>query len=430
MPAVAKKPDEEATPDRRLVDLAVSKQWITAEQGQQALEICSKAAELGLGSSLEEVLVRKGWLTHERWTELIASGAEKGGGEGAGILIGKYRVVQKVGEGGMGAIFKVKKQGSDRVVALKLLSREVSKLKDWRTRFQREAKVAIHLDHPNIVRGIEVGQEKDRFYYVMEFIEGTNLSDLIHDQGAVPEPRALEWMIQLAEGIDYIDSKKLVHRDIKPDNIIVTPPGVAKLTDLGLAKSIAANSPQITATGTAVGTPGYMSPEQIRGDKGVDIRTDLYSLGATFYFALTGRKPFEGDSFQEVLVKHLNDQLPSPKAHMARLSDEICRIVEKLMAKERKDRYRDAGDLLKDLRSLQRGQPLLTREIPEGRSMVSRDPTMPTIDLKAVRARAAAQRRRARFSWGRFLFKTAFLLLLLAAAGAAVAWWVFEWRPA
>ena len=428
MAAVQKKPDEES-PDGRLVQLAVSKKWLTAEQGRQAIEICAKAAELGLGSSLEEVLVRKGWITHERWNELL-SGAGKEGGEGAGILIGKYRVVQKVGEGGMGAIFKVKKQGSDRVVALKLLSREVSKLKDWRARFQREAKVAINLDHPNIVRGIEIGQEKDRFYYVMEFIEGANLSDLIHNQGAVPEPRALEWMIQLAEGIDYIDSKKLVHRDIKPDNIIVTPQGVAKLTDLGLAKSIAANSPQITATGTAVGTPGYMSPEQIRGDKAVDIRTDLYSLGATFYFALTGRKPFEGDSFQEVLVKHLNDQLPSPKAHMGRLSDEICRIVEKLMAKERKDRYRGAGDLLKDLRSLQRGQPLVTREIPEGRSMVSRDPTLPTIDLKAMRARAAAQKRRGEFSWAGFLFKVAFLLLLMAAAGAAVAWWIFEWRPA
>jgi serine/threonine protein kinase len=397
------EPEEE----RRLVADAVARRWLTEDQGRQALEICAKASELGLGASLEEVLTKKGWLTAERWKEL------RGTSRSATLTIGRYSVLEKAGEGGMGSIFKVKKPGSKEVYALKLLSREVSKLKDWRARFQREAKVAVTLDHPNVVRGIEYGQEKDRYYYVMEYIEGTNLADLIHDQGPVAEPRAVEWMIQIADGLDYIHARKLIHRDIKPDNLIVTPQGIARLTDLGLAKSVADNSPQITATGTAVGTPGYMSPEQIRGEKNVDIRTDIYSLGATFYYAMTGRKPFEGDSFQEVLVKHLNETLASPKAHTPRLSDGVCRVIEKMMAKERKDRYRDPADLLKDLKSLQKGQPLVTREIKVGLSMVSRTLTEPTVELK---------RRSKDFPWGAVLG-----LLGLASAGAALLWW-FVWR--
>lgn len=395
--------------ERRLVDEAVARRWLTEDQGRQALEICAKASELGLGASLEEVLTRKGWLTPERWREL------QGKAPPTTFAIGRYTVLEKVGEGGMGTIFKVKKPGSKDVYALKLLSREVSKLKDWRARFQREAKVAVTLDHPNVVRGIEYGQEKDRYFYVMEYIEGTNLADLIHDQGAVAEPRAVEWMIQIADGLDYIHARKLIHRDIKPDNIIVTPQGIARLTDLGLAKSVADDLAQITATGTAVGTPGYMSPEQIRGEKNVDIRTDMYSLGATFYYALTGRKPFEGDSFQEVLVKHLNEMLPSPKAHSPRLSDGICRVIEKMMAKDRKDRYRDPADLLKDLKSVQKGQSLVTREIQVGLSMVSRTTTQPTVELKK-RSRGKG------FPWA-----AVFGLLGLAGAGAALLWF-FVWR--
>ncbi len=230
-------------------------------------------------------------------------------------------------------------------------------------RFYKEGKAAARLSHNNIVQAIDVAQAPAGYhYFVMEYIEGQTL----YDEMAAPpagkgrsfsEADALDVIIQMADALVHAHERGLIHRDVKPKNIMLTPGGVAKLTDLGLARGVDDKEAAELEAGKAYGTPYYISPEQIRGDVDIDFRADIYSLGATMYHLVTGRPPFEGDSPSAVMHKHLKQALvPADHVNTA-LSTGVGEIIDVSMAKKREERYQSTKDMLEDLKAVRRGEP-------------------------------------------------------------------------
>ena len=225
--------------------------------------------------------------------------------------ISGYQILGVIGKGAMAKVYKAKQQSLDRVVAIKVLPKRMSDNTEFVERFYYEGKAAAKLSHNNIVQAIDVGSTPDGFhFFVMEYIEGLTLYDLMlpppTGQGrSFSEAEALDTMIQITDALAHAHNRGLIHRDVKPKNIILTPEGVAKLTDLGLAREVNDTQLAESEAGKAYGTPYYISPEQIRGDVDIDFRADIYSLGATMYHLVTGRPPFEADTPSAVMHKHL-----------------------------------------------------------------------------------------------------------------------------
>lgn len=262
--------------------------------------------------------------------------------------IGPYRLVRRLGAGAMGEVhLAVDKAG--KAVALKILHREFLDDPEFGRRFAREAAAAVELNHPNIARGIVAGEEGGRPWFAMEYCEGRSLDAIVEESGRLPYPKATELVIQIARGLRYAHGRGLIHRDIKPGNVLVTEDGTARILDFGLTRKIRGNQTQLTMTGQALGTPHYLAPEQARGEPGIDGRADIYSLGATYYHLLTGRPPFGGATAFEVVSRHLNDPVPDPTMLCPVLPPVVTEIVRRMMAKRREDRYADCDRLLEDL---------------------------------------------------------------------------------
>ena len=268
-----------------------------------------------------------------------------------------YQIISPIGQGSMGMVYKAKQLSMDRTVALKILLRQLAMNKDFINRFHREAHIAAKLNHNNIVQAIDSGEFTGHHYFVMEYVDGTNIKQEL-DQGKVyDEADAVRIILQIAEAMDHAAQKGLVHRDIKPENIMMMKDGTAKLADLGLARLEADAALAQAEKGIAIGTPYYISPEQIRGSVDVDIRSDIYSLGATLYHMVTGRVPFPGKSPTEVMQKHLRAKLVPPDHVNTRLSGGLGQVVETMMSKDRASRYAKPADLIIDLKSLMQGKP-------------------------------------------------------------------------
>ncbi len=207
--------------------------------------------------------------------------------------IGGYELLELLGKGGMGTVYRAKTPAGA-IVAVKILAPHLTGNDVLRSRFYLEARLAMGLEHPNIVRAIDVGEDNARHYLAMEFIDGESVNKRIAREGALPEPDAIKIAAAVARALDKAHSEGLVHRDVKPDNILVTKSGEVKLTDLGLAKKAEIDL-DLTRTGKGLGTPHFMAPEQFRDAKNVDPRSDIYALGATLYVMVTGRLPFRGN---------------------------------------------------------------------------------------------------------------------------------------
>jgi len=281
-----------------------------------------------------------------------------------------YQLMSMLGKGAMAKVYKARQLSLDRIVAIKVLPKRMSENQEFVQRFYAEGKAAARLSHSNIVGAVDVGSTSDGFhYFVMEYIEGKTLYDLMlprpHGEGRnFSEAEALDITIQMAEALSHAHERGLVHRDVKPKNIILTPQNVAKLTDLGLARDVEDKELAESEAGKAYGTPYYISPEQIRGDVDIDYRADIYSLGATMYHLLTGRPPFEADTPSAVMHKHLSEPLRPPDHINTALSAGISEIIEVAMAKNRDERYSNTKDMLEDLRAVRSGsQPLHARRI-------------------------------------------------------------------
>ncbi len=261
--------------------------------------------------------------------------------------IGDYTVTRELGQGGMGRVFQaLSPQGATVAVKTMLLGQGLNPRTRWETveRFQREARAARSLVHPDIVQVLDIGANQDTFFIVMEFLDGQSIRELLNTAGAVGVERGVQIMTAACEALSYAHDQGIIHRDIKPENIMVLRDGAVKLTDFGLASILTEKS--VTQTGTVMGTFAYMSPEQVRGEK-VDARTDIFSLGSTFYEMLTGRQPFPGETAAVVLNSILKQDPPPVPG----LPAHISRVVNKCLRKQPDYRFQKAREIIAGLRT-------------------------------------------------------------------------------
>jgi serine/threonine-protein kinase len=270
----------------------------------------------------------------------------------AGYELGGYEVIRPIGVGGMGQVYRATQLSLDREVALKILPRHFNSNREAMKRFLNEVRNTASLQHPNIVTVFESGEQDGICYLAMAMIEGESLEQMV-ERGRLDEEVALKACRGVAKGLDYAWRKyKLLHRDIKPANIMLDKAGNAKVLDLGIAKrpaAEAANQSAITRRGIAIGTPHYMSPEQARGQQDLDMRADIYSLGATLYHLVTGEQPYDDTSIVGILAMHINNPLPPPLSKNPELSPACAELVEIMMHKDRADRQRDWQGVIADI---------------------------------------------------------------------------------
>ena len=271
------------------------------------------------------------------------------------LNIGGFELISKVGQGGMGTVYKARQISMDRIVALKVLPRRLAGDKSYVQRFVREARAAAKLNHPNIVQGIDVGKSGGYYYFAMEYIDGETAADKVRRAGPLDEEEAIDICLQAARALAHAHSRaNIIHRDVKPQNILLNERGTAKLADLGLARHTEHDDASLTSAGTTLGTPDYISPEQIRGDADLDGRCDIYSLGATLYHLLVGRPPYPGGSSSVVMAKHLTESVPDPTAERPGLSPDTAAIVRHAMQKDRAKRYQTADAMAEAMEAARR----------------------------------------------------------------------------
>ncbi len=269
-----------------------------------------------------------------------------------------YTVVRLLGSGGMGLVYEARQEQLTRAVALKLLRPEVAAKADFSERFLRECKAMAAVSHPNVVAIFDAGSHGGYLYMVLELMAGGDLARLLARRGRIEPREAVELLIGCAQGLGAIHAAGLVHRDIKPQNIFLDRALQPKIGDLGLARA-ADGADRVTLTGAAWGTPAYMSPEQVRGVGDIDIRSDIYALGATLYTLLTGSEPFTGATTYIVTHKVLSESTPDPRLYDRTIPAALAAVVLRAMAKDRDERYRTPQELVQDLEHVRQSKPLL-----------------------------------------------------------------------
>ncbi|MHC4250366.1 MAG: protein kinase domain-containing protein, partial [Planctomycetota bacterium] len=267
--------------------------------------------------------------------------------------LGRYEVLERIGSGGMGTVFRARQLPIDRIVALKVLSPDLAGDKRYIRRFVREARAAGALNHPNVVLVHDVGRVEGHPYICMEHVDGTTVERMLRERGRLAPDEAVSIAVDVARALEKAHASGIIHRDIKPDNILVDTRGVVKLADLGLARGpLPAGAESVTRDGIGMGTPCYMSVEQARDARRADARSDIYSLGATLYHMVTGQVPFDGDSAVDVLMRAAEDPLVSPAERVPGLPGSVVQAIERMMAKDASARYQTASALLADLEAV------------------------------------------------------------------------------
>jgi serine/threonine-protein kinase len=276
-------------------------------------------------------------------------------------VLGEFELCEEVGRGGMGVVYRARQQSLNRIVAVKLILQGSQASEAEKARFQTEVSAAARLDHPNIVPIYEVGEADGWQFFAMKFIDGETLANRIAE-GPVSEQQAIDWVLSIARAIEYAHQRGVVHRDLKPANILVDGDGVPHVTDFGLAKYAAGGASSLTHSGTILGTPAYMAPEQAAGNRGrVGPQSDVYSLGAILYSLLTGRAPFQGVSpVDTVLMVLEQDPLP-PRLLNRRIGRDLEMILLKCLQKPLELRYASAGALADDLQAYRDGESIVAR---------------------------------------------------------------------
>jgi len=360
------------------------------DQIEAARTLQAEIAKKGIVVSLGEVLVQQGILTAamRENVEKKLQAQQQGGLK----QLGQYKLLKKLGEGGMGAVYLAEDTGLGRKVALKVLPKKLAGDKEFLSRFRREAQATANLNHVNIVSAYAVGEELGFNYYAMEYCDGESLDSLLKKQKRLACDQAVEIVMQVARGLKHAHEHGIIHRDIKPANIFICAPlrstgvppvkgqntgetpvlqegFVAKILDLGLAKTVGGTEQQFyTQAGVALGTPHYLSPEQARSDKNIDGRTDIYSLGATFYHLVTGQTPYAAPTAALIMVKHINEQLPNPQEINADIPDGVAHVIMRMTAKKPEDRYHDCRELLDDLELVKDGKRPSSQALDKGKS--------------------------------------------------------------
>lgn len=310
--------------------------------------------------TLENVLLEKRFLTKTQALRVHDTIRESKDSSGQ---IPGYKVLGKLGSGAMAVVYKAKQLSLDRVVAVKVLPKKFVQKSDYVERFYKEGRLAAKLNHNNIVQAIDVGEVGGLYYFVMEYVEGKTLYDDLSKGKVFNESEALEIILQLSNALSHAHSLSLIHRDVKPKNIMINKDGVVKLADMGLARETSDIKAAKHEQGKAFGTPYYIAPEQIRGLVDIDGRADIYALGATLFHMVTGRVPFEANTPSDVMKKHLKEPLIPPDHINTALSAGISEVVEVMMAKNRDERYKTMDEVITDLEAVYNGRPpLLARQ--------------------------------------------------------------------
>ncbi|MFA7502858.1 MAG: protein kinase, partial [Anaerovoracaceae bacterium] len=293
---------------------------------------------------------------------------------GSRILAGRYELSDKIGEGGMAVVFKAKDRLLNRHVAIKILKPEFTKDPVFIESFRRESQTAAGLVHPNIVNVYDVGKEGNIYYIVMEYIDGKPLSELIRESGPLEPRRAATIAKQAASALAEAHKHQLIHRDIKPHNILLTSDGVAKISDFGIAKALSTGTLAGSGKETVMGSVHYFSPEQARGGY-VDEKSDIYSLGIVLYEMLTGKVPFDGDTAVAVAVKHMNEEIVPPSVHNPDIPADLEDIVMRATSKLQINRYRSAEEMITALNFIKYSKPVAPLASAGGRNGAS-DPSV------------------------------------------------------
>lgn len=262
------------------------------------------------------------------------------------VLSGRYKLEAKLGSGGMSTVYLAKDATLDRAVAVKVMHREMSEQADQLERFRQEARAVAKLSHPNVVAVIDAGEDSGHPYIVFEYVEGETLKQRVARVGALDTQEALAYAIEIARGLTVAHARNMVHRDIKPQNVLIDAEGRAKLTDFGISRQLEQDG--MTATGRVLGTTDYVAPEQAMGHP-VDPRSDIYSLGVVLYEMLVGQVPFHADSQVGVAMKHVNEDLPDVQQRRPEISAATALVVERATAKDPAERYQEVGEMIDDL---------------------------------------------------------------------------------
>jgi serine/threonine protein kinase len=285
-------------------------------------------------------LVRRGRLTAYQVRRLWQ-------GRGGELTLNQYVLMDRLGEGGMGEVFRAKHTRLDRDVALKVMRREKMANPEAVKRFRREIRAAATLAHENVVMAYDADQSGDVHFFAMEFVDGTTLDRLVRDKGPLPVAEACDYIRQAALGLQHAFEKGLTHRDVKPANLLVDKGGVVKISDLGLVRVEAGEGgaaiSRLTKEGLTVGTPDFVAPEQARNPQAADTRADIYALGCTFYCLLTGEVPFPGGTPTEKMLRHSRETVPVPTR--TGLSPEVLAVLAKMTARKPDDRYQKPADV-------------------------------------------------------------------------------------
>ena len=328
---------------RRLLQTSV----VSETEIRDALEMQGDLLRKGKVVSLERVLIHKGYLAPEAMEALQAKPPLEA------QPFPNYRLDRVLGEGGSSVVFGGVYLPNGTPVAVKVLNTVQGLRRDLRDRFYEEARLLIELEHENIVAGDEVGYQNGHHFFSMDLIEGPTILEMIDRAGHIETPTAISITLQVARALDYLHHKGLLHRDVKPGNVMIDASGRARLIDLGLVRRLpaktAAPGPAAEDDATTVGTVEYISPEQARGRGDLDVRTDVYSLGVTLYHMVVGDVPFHGETDYEVMAKHLLSVLETQKVKTRRISPEIHYFITKMMSKEREQRYASAAEVVEEL---------------------------------------------------------------------------------
>jgi serine/threonine-protein kinase len=342
-------PSEE---EMKFFGILVLKGRLKKEEVLKCLQASEALSKKGVAHTLEEVAVKLKILSKEQ-LDLY----RRSGGDELPSMPG-FELLAKVGEGGTSNVyhFKETKTGTDR--AVKILKADQAALDTVRNSFIKEANLLIKMDHENIVKGSRVGTVKGSYVFIMEYIEGDDLNDLIRKGMIFNEDAALYIVLQAAKALEYMRTQNVLHRDIKPGNIMLKKDNMVKLIDLGFATVMGED---VRPTDSTLGTVQFISPEQARGQSDLDIRSDIYSLGVTLYQLVVGSLPFSGEDDQEIMAKQILESLSSPALKdRAKISPHMHYFIEKMMAKEREIRYQDPVELIEDIENTIRGKKTLT----------------------------------------------------------------------
>jgi len=347
----AAKPETAAinADEERLAHALVSRGLVTREETQSCR---SNANARGSSEAFLTRLVKAGSLTPNQ--------ARRAAQELSALLhqqIPGYQLMEKLGHGSMGTVYKARQLSMNRLVAVKMMHPRLAAKSELLERLTHEAHLAAKLSHNNIVQAIDVGSAGTLHYFVMEYVQGTTIKQQLETGKIYTEKEAVDIILQVAQALQHAHRRGLIHRDVKPGNIILTHDSIAKLADLGMARETKDEEMAKAEKGMTIGTPFYISPEQIHGQEDIDARADIYSLGATFYHMVTGQPPFPGNKVEAVLQGHLETELIPPDHLKTELSSGLGEVVEFMMSKDRRQRYRTADDLIIDLERLLNGEP-------------------------------------------------------------------------